>query len=59
MTGLSWNITIPVESRSNYGLSRFTPTASRIWETIPYNIKTLPFPSFIKQYISATSLTAK
>ena len=29
---------------------RFTPTASRIWENIPYNIKTLPFPLFIKQY---------
>ena len=31
------------------GFYRFTPTAFRIWENIPY-IKTLPFPSFIKQY---------
>ena len=43
------NLYRPV-SRTNYGLSRFTPTASGIWENIPYNMKTLPFPSFIKQY---------
>ena len=43
------NLYRPV-SKTNYGLSRFTPTASRIWENVPCNIKTLPFPSFIKQY---------
>ena len=48
------NLYRPV-SRTNYGLSSFTPTASNIWENIPYNVKTLPFPSFIKPY----SLTAK
>ena len=30
------------------GFQDLHPTVSRIWESIPYNIKNLPFPSFIK-----------
>ena len=37
-------------SRTNYGLTRFKTKASKIWEKIPRQIKSLPFCSFKKQY---------
>jgi hypothetical protein len=35
-------------SRTNYGLTRFKVKASKIWETIPKEIKSLPFFTFKK-----------
>ena len=43
------NLYRPV-SRPNYGLSRFTSMASRVWEKVPYSLKILPFSSFIQKY---------
>ena len=43
------NLYRPV-SRTNYGLSRFSSMASRVWEKVPYRLKILPFSSFIQQY---------
>ena len=31
-------------------VSRFISMASRVWEKVPYNLKILPFSSFIQQY---------
>ena len=42
------NLYRPV-SRINYGLSRFTSIASRVWEKVPYSLKILLFSSFIQQ----------
>jgi hypothetical protein len=37
-------------SRTNYGLTRLKTKASKIWEKIAKQIKSLPFCSFKKQY---------
>lgn len=37
-------------SRTNYGLSRFKTIASRIWEKIPFTIKTMPHRRFKTDY---------
>jgi hypothetical protein len=37
-------------SRTNYGLTRFKVKASKIWETIPKEIKSLPFFTLKKHY---------
>ena len=43
------NLYRPV-SRTNYGLARFRVMASKIWETIPIEIKCLSHSSFKMQY---------
>ena len=37
-------------SRSNYGLARFRVVASQTWETIPMEVKCLPYNDFKKKY---------
>ena len=35
---------------NNYGTSTFAFVSSKLWETIPTNIKRLPYTSFLNQY---------
>lgn len=38
-------------SRTNYGLARFSIVESQTWETIPIEVKCLPYNTFKKEYI--------
>ena len=38
------------EPNNNYGTSTFAFVSSKLWETIPTNIKRLPYTSFLNQY---------
>ena len=38
------------KANNNYGTSTFAFVSSQLWETIPTNIKRLPYTSFCNQY---------
>ena len=38
------------QANNNYGTSNFPFVSSKLWETIPTNIKILPYTSFFNQY---------
>ena len=36
--------------RTNYGISTFKSSAPKVWESIPPELKSLPYTAFKKQY---------